>query len=158
MDDKVDTYGMNDLMRQHRCFRKYLPKPTETKPIPNFPHTIDTNATIINTESGRVQIGCLNEKYRVVTLRKDKKSTTCRVHILLAKAFIPNPDNLPYVNHIDGYGLNNELDNLRWSSTYNKLDNSRYKCSPRYKTVPPPKYVLPPFIDIDDKWVMGDLQ
>lgn len=38
------------------------------------------------------------------------------VHELVAKAFVPNPDNLPYVEHIDGNRSNNNADNLRWTS------------------------------------------
>ncbi len=37
-----------------------------------------------------------------------------QVHRLIALAFIPNPDNLPEINHIDGNPLNNSLENLEW--------------------------------------------
>ena len=37
-----------------------------------------------------------------------------RIHRLVAQAFIPNPDNLPVVDHIDGNKKNNFVSNLRW--------------------------------------------
>lgn len=38
-----------------------------------------------------------------------------KVHDLVARAFVPNPYNLPYVRHKDGNGHNNRADNLYWS-------------------------------------------
>ena len=54
--------------------------------------------------------------YKHVSLRKEGKSKHKRVHRLIALAFIPNPENKPEVNHIDGNKMNNGIDNLEWST------------------------------------------
>lgn len=56
----------------------------------------------------------LHKGYYSVTLRKDNKSKVYTIHRLVAKAFIPNPDNLPQVNHKDENKANNHVDNLEW--------------------------------------------
>jgi len=53
-------------------------------------------------------------KYPQVSLWKDSKQYTKYVHRLVAIAWIPNPLNLPEVNHIDGDRLNNQVSNLEW--------------------------------------------
>lgn len=52
--------------------------------------------------------------YKSVDLWKDGKYYKKYIHRLLAEAFIPNPDGLPFVNHKDEDGTNNFIDNLEW--------------------------------------------
>ena len=54
--------------------------------------------------------------YLVVNLSVHNKPKSYTVHRLVAVAFIPNPNNLPHINHIDGNPLNNRADNLEWVS------------------------------------------
>ena len=64
--------------------------------------------------------------YCRVRLRKDGKRKMYLVHRLVAQAFIPNPLNLPQVNHIDENKKNNNIDNLEWcDQTYNNLYGTR---------------------------------
>ena len=58
----------------------------------------------------------ISDNYLKVTLSKSNKQRTFRVHILVARAFIPNPENKPEVNHMDGNKQNNRVDNLEWNT------------------------------------------
>lgn len=54
--------------------------------------------------------------YITVSLWNKGKMKTHRLHILIAKAFIPNPENLPQVNHMDGDKANPSGSNLEWAT------------------------------------------
>lgn len=57
-------------------------------------------------------------KYVGLSNRNGRKSII--IHRLVAEAFIPNPDNLPEINHKDGNKTNNCIDNLEWCTrSYN---------------------------------------
>ena len=58
--------------------------------------------------------------YKIINLYKDHSSKTYTVHRLVAQAFIPNPNNLPCINHKDEDKTNNAVWNLEWCSySYN---------------------------------------
>ena len=54
--------------------------------------------------------------YFQVNLRKNGEYKTCSLHRLVAQTFLPNPNNLPQVNHIDQDKTNNRVENLEWKS------------------------------------------
>lgn len=62
--------------------------------------------------------------YHVVNLRKNNGMKGIKIHRLVAKAFIPNPNNLPQVNHKDGNKQNNNLDNLEWVTAKENIAHS----------------------------------
>jgi hypothetical protein len=56
------------------------------------------------------------------------------IHRLVALTFIPNPENKPYVDHIDGGRRNNHIDNLRWATPKENSNNEKTKEKMRNKT------------------------
>lgn len=60
--------------------------------------------------------------YLVVNLKNNGKQKMVTIHRLVAEAFIPNPYNLPQINHKDENKLNNKVENLEWCDA--KYNNS----------------------------------
>ena len=54
--------------------------------------------------------------YQRVTLSHEGKTQRFLIHRLVAECYIPNLNNLPYVNHIDNNPMNNSVSNLEWCS------------------------------------------
>lgn len=77
-------------------------------------YSVSKSGKVRNDETQTLLSLSLQQGYCHVTLAIDKKGRRFRVHRLVATAFIPNPDNKPYVNHIDGNRSNNNVENLEW--------------------------------------------
>ena len=68
----------------------------------------------------------INGGYLHLNLYKNGKKKPYLIHRLVAEAFLPNPDNLPVVNHKDENKLNNNVENLEWCSVeYNNKYGTR---------------------------------
>ena len=78
----------------------------------------------------------IQQGYQHVTLQINGKPKRFRVHRLVAEAFIPNPENKPEIDHIDGNKSNNNVNNLRWCTHKENMNNhiTRAKMDKYYKS------------------------
>ncbi len=63
--------------------------------------------------------------YRYVVLSKNNNSKNLYIHRLVLKAFVPNPQNKPQVNHKNGIKDDNKLENLEWCT---RSENAKHAC------------------------------
>lgn len=75
---------------------------------------------------GKQLIGTLNQDgYYHVMISTRGRSRYMSIHRLVAATFLPNPDGLPQVNHIDGNKTNNVVTNLEWCSRIHNMQHAR---------------------------------
>lgn len=75
-------------------------------------YVIDTTGVVTNETTGRVLKGTkVTKANRYVKIILNKRYL---LHKLVAQTFVPNPNDLPQVNHIDGNRMNNAASNLEW--------------------------------------------
>jgi|SRR5437763_13440723 hypothetical protein len=104
-------------------------------------YEINELAEVRNKKSGRILKSPVDgHGYRRVTLHNVDGQKTKKIHRLVAEYFIPNPDNLPQLNHIDGNKQNNDLNNLEWCSMTHNLEHA-YKMNLN-RSIPVRKYTL----------------
>lgn len=82
---------------------------------PFFGITEDGRAMNIKTQKW-VAINDNGNGYKQISIMVKGKRYVRYIHRLVAECFLPNPNNLPQVNHIDGNKANNSVSNLEWIS------------------------------------------
>lgn len=95
--------------------------------ISNFGRVKSLDRTIIDRKcvrhkKGNLMIPVKHQGYNQVRLSKNGKGKTFKICRLVATAFVPNPENKPCVDHIDGDRSNDVYTNLRWVT---KKENAR---------------------------------
>lgn len=89
--------------------------------VKSLEHFVPTKNGAVRNSPSKIRINCFDGKYYHVILYKQGRRKVALVHRLVADAFIPNPNNLPQVNHKDGNKLNNNMDNLEWCSAQDNI-------------------------------------
>jgi len=102
---------------------------TKMKEISEFPgYYINEYGKIYGISKRRFLTHNLSDGYPKIMLYKNAKPYCYYVHILVAKHFIPNPENKKVVNHIDNNKMNCHVSNLEWvSHRENTLKYYEYK-------------------------------
>lgn len=100
------------------------------KPISEYPnYSISTIGRIRKNTTERIMKQYFDGRktgyFSVRFSHKNVRSKRCFIHRLVAQAFIPNPFEKYTVNHIDGDGRNNNVENLQWCSQAENLAHSR---------------------------------
>ena len=127
-------------------------------------YEVSSFGRIRNKNSGRILKAANKGGYYSVGL-SNKKTKSFSVHILVAKAFIPNPENKYTVNHKDKNGLNNNINNLEWM-TISENNKHRSECVKQttnqnleiYRINANTNEILEKYISIEDgaKWVVEE--
>lgn len=97
----------------------------EWKVISDYPiYEVSTLGNIRNSFTFRLLKPSINAQgYLYVGLSKNKTSKRVNIHRIVAQTFLENPNNLPFVDHIDINKQNNYVTNLRWISYQNSSIN-----------------------------------
>lgn len=92
--------------------------------IRNYHYSVSNDGKVRNDLNGCLLKGWLNAYgYYMIDLSVNNKKVRFPLHRLIAEAFIPNPDNKPCIDHINTIRTDNRIDNLRWVTFKENINN-----------------------------------
>lgn len=86
--------------------------------------TVRSNGRLDNRKGKQLKPVINRYGYKQVTLSSKGERKTYLVHQLVARTFIPNPENKETVNHINGNKLDNHISNLEWATSKEQKDHA----------------------------------
>jgi len=107
-------------------------------------YKVSNTGSVFNIKTRNYLSGSHDSRgYVVVSIYSQEKLYSKKIHRLVAEAFIPNPENKPQVNHIDGNKQNNHVSNLEWNSP-SENGKHAYRTG-LHKPLPPEKVTFTKF-------------
>lgn len=92
--------------------------------IPDYPtYSVTRTGFVRDLRTGKLKEGCNTFGYRRINLHNQEGQRSFSIHRLVAQAFLPNPNNLPEIDHIDRNRSNNNVENLRWVNDFVQAQN-----------------------------------
>jgi hypothetical protein len=95
------------------------------------PYFVTEDGKVFGSRGFELKLNINSSKY--FTIRCEKLNKSFSVHRMIAETYIPNPQNKPQVNHIDGNRLNNHISNLEWVTRSENMRHSVYTLGKKNK-------------------------
>lgn len=94
------------------------------KQYKDTPYFVTEDGKVFGVRKHELKLNANSSGY--LTIRSNKLNKSFSVHRMIAECYIPNTDNKPHVNHIDGNRLNNHISNLEWVTRSENMKHSVY--------------------------------
>lgn len=95
------------------------------KKFRNTDYLVLEDGTIVGKRVSAIRPKITKQGYAEVSLCSKDGTLYLRVHRIVAETYIPNPENKPFVNHIDGNKLNNCVQNLEWVTHQENMEHAK---------------------------------
>lgn len=95
------------------------------KKINDYPnYSVSSTGKVRNDVTGKILKSGDRVGYNLIVLCKNGIPKSYRVHRIVAKHYIPNPENKEEVNHINGIKNDNRVENLEWSTRKDNMEHA----------------------------------